>query len=183
MQNHFFLATINKNKPDGEHEEKNLDQNDKTYTCGYKTTWATDTDDFLLYTSEAAFITKYPLLDLGHRLKEMQVWFGGTAIASPAVYQVARATKGVQSKQATITTTWCHFRCFYLRPSVVQTDLPWMIRALKQHRCLLSWERQQITGKVSRSLRQSDIEINLDKRSSVLLLFVCLLFKWIHTDI
>lgn len=102
MQNNFFLATIIKNKPDGEHQEKNLDQNGKTCACRYKITWATDTDDFSFYTSEATFITKNSLLDLSHRLKERQARFGGMAIASPCsragVNQVEGDHRRSQSK-------------------------------------------------------------------------------------
>lgn len=44
-------------------------------------------------------------------------------------------------------------------------------------------ERWQIKGRVSWPLLQSDIEVSLDEESPGQLLFVCLLFKWIRTDI
>ena len=52
-------------------------------------TRTTDTDYISFYTSAATVITKHPPLDLSHRLKERQAWFGGVAAGSP------RSTAGV----------------------------------------------------------------------------------------
>lgn len=102
MQNNFFLATIIKNKPDGDHQEKNLDQNDRTHTYRYKMAWATDTGDFSFYTAAATFTTKHPLLDLAHQHKERQAWFGGMATgylaAGLALIRLEGTTAGHQSE-------------------------------------------------------------------------------------